>query len=161
MDGGHDLDSWWRRFVSPWHDGHDRWPQGACGVRTARRAQQGGCNTRFVAPSGARSLHLQTTMTTIGLVSAGLLTFPQGLGLVLGANAGTTGTGWVALIGVRVSLTAAALPMIFVGALVTSGARACVCCACGPCRIRARAFWIDRRCRRAWADWPNGCTRRT
>src|SRR5262250_3198617 len=38
-----------------------------------------------------------TTMTTIGLVSAGLLT---------------------ALIGVRVSLTAAALPMIFVGALI-------------------------------------------
>jgi phosphate:Na+ symporter len=59
-----------------------------------------------------------TTMTTIGLVSAGLLTFPQGLGLVFGANVGTTGTGWlVALIGVRVSLTAAALPMIFIGAL--------------------------------------------
>jgi phosphate:Na+ symporter len=60
-----------------------------------------------------------TTMTTIGLVSAGLLTFTQGLGLVFGANVGTTGTGWlIALIGVRVSLTAAALPMIFVGALV-------------------------------------------
>jgi phosphate:Na+ symporter len=60
-----------------------------------------------------------TTMTTIGLVSAGLLTFPQGLGLVFGANVGTTGTGWlVALIGVRVSLTAAALPMIFAGALI-------------------------------------------
>src|SRR5262245_57439012 len=58
------------------------------------------------------------TMTTIGLVSAGLLTFPQGLGLVFGANVGTTGTGWlVALIGVRVSLSAYALPMIFVGAL--------------------------------------------
>src|SRR5215467_9257201 len=60
-----------------------------------------------------------TTMTTIGLVSAGLLTFPQGLGLVFGANVGTTGTGWlIALIGVRVSLTAAALPMIFVGAMI-------------------------------------------
>ncbi|RUM96657.1 Na/Pi cotransporter family protein [Pseudaminobacter arsenicus] len=58
------------------------------------------------------------TMTTIGLVSAGLLTFPQGLGLVFGANVGTTGTGWlVALIGVRVSLSAYALPMIFIGAL--------------------------------------------
>jgi len=58
------------------------------------------------------------TMTTIGLVSAGLLTFPQGLGLVFGANVGTTGTGWlVALIGVRVSLSTYALPMIFVGAL--------------------------------------------
>ncbi|MDI9240710.1 Na/Pi symporter [Lysobacter sp. LF1] len=60
-----------------------------------------------------------TTMTTIGLVSAGLLTFAQGLGLVFGANVGTTGTGWlIALIGVRVSLTSAALPMIFVGALL-------------------------------------------
>src|SRR5262245_20437245 len=60
-----------------------------------------------------------TTMTTIGLVSAGLLTFRQGLGLVFGANVGTTATGWlVALISVRFSLTAAALPMIFVGALL-------------------------------------------
>lgn len=58
------------------------------------------------------------TMTTIGLVSAGLLTFPQGLGLVFGANVGTTGTGWlIALIGARVSLATYALPMIFVGAL--------------------------------------------
>ncbi len=58
------------------------------------------------------------TMTTIGLVSAGLLDFPQGLGLVFGANVGTTGTGWlVALIGVRVSLSSYALPLIFIGAL--------------------------------------------
>lgn len=68
--------------------------------------------TLFVQSSSA------VTMTTIGLVSAGLLTFPQGLGLVFGANVGTTGTGWlVALIGVRVSLSAYALPMIFIGAL--------------------------------------------
>jgi phosphate:Na+ symporter len=60
-----------------------------------------------------------TTMTTIGLVSAGLLTFPQGLSLVFGANIGTTGTGWlVAMFGVRVSLTSVALPIVFVGALL-------------------------------------------
>lgn len=60
-----------------------------------------------------------TTMTTIGLVSAGLLTFPQGLSLVFGANIGTTGTGWlVALLGVRISLTAYALPIVFIGALL-------------------------------------------
>ncbi|MBI2740726.1 MAG: Na/Pi cotransporter family protein [Rhodospirillales bacterium] len=60
-----------------------------------------------------------TTMTTIGLVSAGLLTFPQGLSLVFGANIGTTGTGWlVALLGVRISLTTYALPIVFVGALL-------------------------------------------
>lgn len=73
----------------------------------------GGFITLIVQSSSA------TTMTTIGLVSAGLLTFSQGLGLVFGANVGTTGTGWlIALIGVRVSLTAAALPMIFVGAMI-------------------------------------------
>src|SRR5262245_25176841 len=78
-----------------------------------RGAFWGAITTLLVQSSSA------TTMTTIGLVSAGLLTFPQGLGLVFGANVGTTGTGWlVALIGVRVSLTAAALPMIFVGALI-------------------------------------------
>ncbi len=44
---------------------------------------------------------------------------PQGLSLVFGANIGTTGTGWlVALFGVRVSLTAAALPIVFAGALL-------------------------------------------
>jgi phosphate:Na+ symporter len=60
-----------------------------------------------------------TTMTTIGLVSAELLTFPQGLSLVFGANIGTTGTGWlVALLGVRISLTAYALPIVFAGALL-------------------------------------------
>ncbi|CAG0957061.1 hypothetical protein PHYC_00524 [Phycisphaerales bacterium] len=60
-----------------------------------------------------------TTMTTIGLVSAGLLTFPQALGVVFGANLGTTGTGWlVALLGVKVSLNAASMPMVFLGALL-------------------------------------------
>jgi len=73
-----------------------------------------------------------TTMTVIGLVSAGLLSFSQGLGLVFGANVGTTGTGWlIALIGVRVSLTAAALPMIIVGALIKLLARGRVSAAGG------------------------------
>jgi len=73
----------------------------------------GGIVTLLVQSSSA------VTMTTIGLVSAGLLTFTQGIGLVFGANVGTTGTAWlVALIGVRVSLSSYALPMIFGGALV-------------------------------------------
>src|SRR5271169_2588043 len=86
---------------------------GKAAATPLRGALWGGIVTLLVQSSSA------TTMTTIGLVSAGLLTFSQGLGLVFGANIGTTGTGWlVALIGVRISLTAAALPMIFVGALV-------------------------------------------
>src|SRR5262249_49568333 len=86
---------------------------GKAAATPLRGALWGAIATLIVQSSSA------TTMTTIGLVSAGLLTFPQGLGLVFGANVGTTATGWlVALIGVRVSLTAAALPMIFVGALI-------------------------------------------
>jgi phosphate:Na+ symporter len=43
---------------------------------------------------------------------------------IVGANVGTMGTGWlVALIGVRVSLAAAAMPMIFVGPLTKLLAR--------------------------------------
>src|SRR3974377_742221 len=58
-----------------------------------RGAFWGALGTLLVHASSA------TTMTTIGLVSAGLLSFPQGLSLVLGANVGTTGTAWlVALI---------------------------------------------------------------
>ena len=83
-------------------------------------------------------------MTTIGLVSAGLLTFPQGLGLVFGANVGTTGTGWlVALIGVRVSLSTYALPLIFIGALTKLLGRRTHRCggrvACGLCAGALRA----------------------
>lgn len=60
-----------------------------------------------------------TTMTTIGLVSAGLLSFSQAIGVVFGANLGTTGTGWlVALVGVKFSLTAASMPLVFVGAFL-------------------------------------------
>lgn len=103
-----------------------------------------------------------TTMTTIGLVSAGLLTFPQGLGLVFGANIGTTGTAWlVALIGVRISLTAAALPMIFVGALIklltsgrVSGAGAALA------GFGLLLFGLTTL-QQGMGGWPNDCIRRT
>lgn len=58
-----------------------------------------------------------TSVTTIGFVSAGLLTFQQSVGVIFGANLGTTSTGWiVALLGVRISITAAAMPMVAIGA---------------------------------------------
>ena len=84
-------------------------------------------------------------MTTIGLVSAGLLTFPQGLGLVFGANIGTTGTGWlVALFGVRVSLSAAALPIMFVGRAAQGGGRGRMAAAgARDRRLRAGALRAD------------------
>ncbi len=60
-----------------------------------------------------------TVLTTIGFVSAGLLTFPQAVGVIFGANLGTTSTGWiVSLVGLRFSMSAIALPLVGVGALM-------------------------------------------
>lgn len=60
-----------------------------------------------------------TTMMTIGFVSAGLMTFTQSVGVIFGANVGSTSTGWiVSVIGLKVSMGAIALPVIGVGALL-------------------------------------------
>ncbi len=60
-----------------------------------------------------------TTVTVIGFVSAGMLTFPQALGVVFGASMGTTGTGWiVATLGLKISLSQYALPVVGVGGLL-------------------------------------------
>lgn len=59
-----------------------------------------------------------TTLTSIGFVSAGLLTFQQSVGIILGANLGTTSTSWlVSLLGLKFSISKVALPLIGVGAL--------------------------------------------
>ena len=60
-----------------------------------------------------------TTVMAVGFVGAGLLTFPQALSVVLGANVGTTVTGWlVALLGFKLDLKEIVLPLIFLGALM-------------------------------------------
>lgn len=60
-----------------------------------------------------------TVMTTIGFVGAGLMTFPQALGVIFGANVGTTFTGWmVAILGFRLDLGAVALPLLLVASLM-------------------------------------------
>jgi phosphate:Na+ symporter len=60
-----------------------------------------------------------TTLATIGFVSAGLLTFSQAVGLVIGANVGTTSTGWlVSLLGLHVNVTSLAVPLVGIGALL-------------------------------------------
>lgn len=60
-----------------------------------------------------------TTVMTIGFVNAGLMTFGQAVGVIFGANIGSTSTGWiVSVIGLKVSLGKAALPVVAVGALL-------------------------------------------
>ena len=60
-----------------------------------------------------------TTVAAVGFVGAGLLTFPQALGIIFGANIGTTITGWmVALLGFKLQLGSLLLPLIFAGVLL-------------------------------------------
>lgn len=60
-----------------------------------------------------------TTLTVIGFVSAGLLTFSQSVSVVIGASLGTTGTSWlVSVLGLKFSLGTYALPLVVVGALL-------------------------------------------
>lgn len=60
-----------------------------------------------------------TTVATIGMVSAGLMTLQGAIGVVIGANVGTTSTGWiVSVLGFKADIGSAALPMIGVGVLI-------------------------------------------
>ncbi len=53
----------------------------------------------------------------VGFVSADLISFPAALGIVFGANLGTTVTGWlVAIFGFKFKLGSIALPLISIGA---------------------------------------------
>jgi phosphate:Na+ symporter len=58
-------------------------------------------------------------LTVIGFVSAGLVTFSQAIGVIMGATLGTTSTPWiVAIFGFRVRIATAALPVLGLGALL-------------------------------------------
>lgn len=60
-----------------------------------------------------------TTIAAVGFVGAGLLTFPQALGIIFGANIGTTITGWmVAILGFKLQLGLIVQPLILVGVLL-------------------------------------------
>ncbi|MDO5104033.1 MAG: Na/Pi cotransporter family protein [Lautropia sp.] len=60
-----------------------------------------------------------TTMATIGFVSAGLLSFNNAIGVIIGANIGSTSTGWiVAVLGMKFSISSLAMPILGVGALM-------------------------------------------
>lgn len=60
-----------------------------------------------------------TTVAAIGFVGAGLMAFPEALGVVFGANIGTTLKGWViAIFGFKYDLGTMALPVIFFGVVL-------------------------------------------
>ncbi|WP_341667096.1 Na/Pi cotransporter family protein [Alcaligenes sp. SDU_A2] len=60
-----------------------------------------------------------TTVTLIGFVSAGLISFTQAIGVVIGASLGNTATGWIVSgLGLKVNLGFYTLPLIGIGALM-------------------------------------------
>lgn len=80
----------------------------------ARGIASGAVITSLVQSSSA------VTVATIGFVNAGLLTLYQALGVVYGANIGTTMTGWlVAAMGFDIKVELFALPMVGAGMLLT------------------------------------------
>ncbi|MCD6396145.1 MAG: Na/Pi cotransporter family protein, partial [Spirochaetaceae bacterium] len=57
-----------------------------------------------------------TTVMIVSFVNAGLLNLGQAIGVIMGANIGTTVTGWiVALLGFKIKITSMALPSIGIG----------------------------------------------
>lgn len=65
-----------------------------------------------------------TTLMTIGFVSAGMLTLLQAVGVIFGANLGTTSTGWiVSFIGLKFSISQFALPLIGIGMILNQFSR--------------------------------------
>ncbi len=60
-----------------------------------------------------------TTVAAVGFVGAGLMTFPAALGIIFGANIGTTITGWmVVLFGFKFQLGTIVLPVILLGVIL-------------------------------------------
>ena len=57
-----------------------------------------------------------TTVMTVSFVNAGLLTLVESAGIMMGANIGTTITGWiVSLLGFKMKLSAYSIPLFAIG----------------------------------------------
>lgn len=83
----------------------------ARGTRTRVHALGSGLAITAVVQSSSA-----VTFATIGFVNAGLLSLPQSIGVIYGANLGTTVTSWlVALVGFKFDVRLLALPAIAIG----------------------------------------------
>ncbi len=61
-----------------------------------------------------------TTLMVVSFASAGLLTLTESIGVIMGANIGTTVTAWlISIFGFKVSMSAIALPLVGLGFLLT------------------------------------------
>ena len=57
-----------------------------------------------------------TTVMVVSFVNAGLMTLSQSIGVIMGANVGTTVTAWIiSIVGFKVNIAALALPLVAIG----------------------------------------------
>ena len=84
-------------------------------LRTLTKNRFTGVLTGLVVTSIIQSSSA-TTVMLVGFVNAGMLDLTQAIGVIMGANIGTTMTGWlVALLGFKIDIATLALPAIGIG----------------------------------------------
>ncbi len=87
-------------------------------LRTLTKNRFAGVFTGFSVTTVIQSSSA-TTVMLVGFVNAGLLDLTQAIGVVMGANIGTTMTGWlVSLLGFKVKIASLALPAVGIGFFV-------------------------------------------
>ena len=78
-----------------------------------------GITTGFLITSVIQSSSA-TTLMVVSFSNASLLTLPEAISVIMGANIGTTVTAWIiAILGFKVSMSAIALPLVAAGMLFT------------------------------------------
>lgn len=89
-------------------------------LRTSTGSRLGSVSTGVVTTAILQSSSM-VSLLVLAFASAGLLPFVNAVGIILGANLGTTFTGWiVAIFGFKLSLDAMALPLFGLTAFVLS-----------------------------------------
>ena len=84
-------------------------------LRTMTKNRFLGVGTGFLTTALVQSSSA-TTVMTVSFVNAGLLTLVESAGIMMGANIGTTITGWiVSLLGFKMKLSAYSIPLFAIG----------------------------------------------
>lgn len=84
-------------------------------LRSVTKNRFRGLMTGFLTTAAIQSSSA-TTVMTVSLVNAGIITLTQSVGVMLGANIGTTITAWiVSLVGFRVEISDFILPLFLLG----------------------------------------------
>jgi phosphate:Na+ symporter len=88
-------------------------------LRTMTRNRYLGVLTGFLTTAAVQSSSA-TTVMTVSFVNAGLITLVESAGIMMGANVGTTITGWlVSFLGFKIKLHILSLPLLAVGLPMT------------------------------------------